>query len=272
MNSSSITSGTFAEQQLIGDAGPFRIAVAVHAPSTTLAPHYHTCATATVLLGGDYAELLIGQSHQLQAMNMVVKPPGVVHANRIGPRGARSLLIEVNENALANLQEVSTLFETPRILNDTPAASLAPAMVAHLSRRKWLTAFQLDSLLMEWIALADPSCRARARTPTPVWLVRLAEQVAHCPVPELRLQSLARDTGYHPAYVAKAFRLHFGQSIGNYARMLRVARAARALSEARGSVSRIAYDSGYYDHSHLTHEFRSRTGYTPTAWRRIASA
>jgi len=91
--------------------------------------------------------------------------------------------------------------------------------------------------------------------------------VRDTPVRELRLRDLACEAGHHPSYVARTFRRTFGLSIGDYARSLRVASVARALSTSKASISAIAHHSGYCEHSHMTHEFARRTGMSPAAWR-----
>jgi AraC family transcriptional regulator len=69
------------------------------------------------------------------------------------------------------------------------------------------------------------------------------------------------------------FRNAYGESIGSYARRVRLTRAARAIASTdRETLSRIAMRTGYYDHSHLAHEFQTRTGMAPAEWRRLAAA
>jgi AraC-like DNA-binding protein len=49
---------------------------------------------------------------------------------------------------------------------------------------------------------------------------------------------------------------------------VRIAYAARSIATSRArTLSEIALDHGYYDHSHLAHEFRAQTGITPLEWK-----
>ena len=72
------------------------------------------------------------------------------------------------------------------------------------------------------------------------------------------------------------------QQIGRFARLIkrifrltpnqlimqtRIAAAARLLTESDRSVSDIAYECGFYDHSAMTRAFRSATRLTPTQFR-----
>jgi AraC family transcriptional regulator len=73
-------------------------------------------------------------------------------------------------------------------------------------------------------------------------------------------------------YVARTFRKFFGRSIGEYAVALRLARAATLLVEESDHIGRIALKAGYYDHSHMTRDFRARTGMSPSDWRAVSAA
>jgi AraC-like DNA-binding protein len=53
---------------------------------------------------------------------------------------------------------------------------------------------------------------------------------------------------------------------------LRLARAAKLLVEESDHIGRVALKAGYYDHSHMTRDFRARTGMSPSDWRAISAA
>jgi AraC family transcriptional regulator len=284
-----VSPGTLGDVPCVTRAGPFSVSLVTHRAATVLAPHHHSSATVTVVLGGDYAEELPGDSRVLAPMSAASKPPGVVHGNRFGARGARSLLLEVEERSLHALGEAARVFDAPRFLAIGPAAAVAVELVAELRREHErarpaegaparlsegaLARLSLEGLVHEWFGLVAVERRALDERRTPRWLARVRDRVHGTPAGALRLADLAADAGHHPSYVARVFRRHYGLSIGDYARRLRIARAARALALApRDSLSRVALEMGYYDHSHLTHDFRARTRTSPAAWRRLVAS
>ena len=69
-----------------------------------------------------------------------------------------------------------------------------------------------------------------------------------------------------------AFRRETGQSVGAYARQLRMERACRLLEDGNRSVSEIAALLGYPSPSAFCHAFSDFTGMSPRAWRgRVAA-
>src|SRR5690606_37784266 len=80
-------------------------------------------------------------------------------------------------------------------------------------------------------------------------------------VPVTRLQER---TGLSRSRLSVAFRREVGVSAKRYARIVRFRRAL-ALLHGGGvnSLSRAALESGYYDQSHMTAEFREFAGITP---------
>lgn len=79
----------------------------------------------------------------------------------------------------------------------------------------------------------------------------------------LRIGALAAEVGWSRRHLASRFREQVGQGPKEAARVLRFARAVRLLDRAP-SLSDLAADAGYADHSHLVREFRALAGCTPS--------
>jgi AraC-like DNA-binding protein len=85
----------------------------------------------------------------------------------------------------------------------------------------------------------------------------------------LSLASLAAASGVHPTHLARAFRKHYGCTVGELQRELRVEYAMQRMS-AGDTPGAVAADAGFADQSHLTRTFRALAGNTPAAFRRAA--
>jgi len=81
------------------------------------------------------------------------------------------------------------------------------------------------------------------------------------------IADLAALAQVNPAYLARCFRRCYGQSIGQYARRVRLECVARKLTETREPLSAIALGAGFADQSHLTRTFRAHWGVTPRQYR-----
>src|SRR5256885_155059 len=73
--------------------------------------------------------------------------------------------------------------------------------------------------------------------------------------------------GAHPASLARAFRAHYGLSVGEYGRRLRLAGAAAELAGSETPLAEIAANAGFADQSHFTRVFRRHVGTTPARYR-----
>lgn len=81
---------------------------------------------------------------------------------------------------------------------------------------------------------------------------------------------LARRAGLTPARFARLIHRFFDLPPSQFLTQTRLAAAARLLRETSLSVSAIAHDCGFYDHSAFSRAFHSATGVTPSAYRKAA--
>src|SRR5262249_21772677 len=76
-------------------------------------------------------------------------------------------------------------------------------------------------------------------------------------------EAVAAAVGIHPVHLARVFRYHFGATLGDYVRRLRVEFAARQLITTEETLAGIALAAGFSDQSHFTRTFKRQTGMTP---------
>ena len=84
----------------------------------------------------------------------------------------------------------------------------------------------------------------------------------------VEMRAIAAAVGVHPVHLSRAFRRHFGVTMGEELRRLRVQRACETLVHTRHGLSRIALALGFSDHAHFTRVFKRHVGLTPTDFRR----
>ena len=106
----------------------------------------------------------------------------------------------------------------------------------------------------------------RGRFPSVIGKVQ--EQLEDPDVPPIA--QLSREAGFHPVYLARLFRRTVGMTMSRYARRSRVRRVV-GLLERGHSLSAIAHETGFADHSHMCRTFRAETGVTPSQYRRLCA-
>jgi AraC family transcriptional regulator len=251
------------------DAAGFVFTETRHAPGLTLPSHANDRATAVAVLRGDYAETLGGRSDCHPPGTLILRPPGEVHSNSIGRRGAHCLLVEITAARLAALRPHRTLFHRPLTIPPgavTAAALRATRELAHLDDASPLVLESLALELMAHTVRYDPGARGRAE---PAWLPRVRD-LLDGEGERVTLITVARRVGIHPVYFARTFRAHFGCSVGEYVRRRQVARACGQLASSDLPLSEIALTCGFHDQSHFSRVFRRYSAMSPGAYRRAA--
>ena len=100
-------------------------------------------------------------------------------------------------------------------------------------------------------------------------LVRAAIKLIERSGGTLRVEELAQSLGVSRQHLALQFRERVGLNTKTFAMVCRFRRASSALREAHGAAldwAGLASECGYYDQSHLIHEFRQFAGETPQAF------
>jgi len=124
----------------------------------------------------------------------------------------------------------------------------------------------IEALTLEMLVQATRLDVMRDRNP-PRWLQQGREVIHEQFLESLSLSSVAELVGVHPAHLAKMFRRHYGCTLGDYVRRLRLDYAAQLLARSEKTLSAIAVAAGFYDQSHFAHLFKLRFGVTPGVFR-----
>lgn len=102
----------------------------------------------------------------------------------------------------------------------------------------------------------------------PRWLVRARRQIDDSGGCGVRVAELAARLGVHRVHLSRSFRRHFGLSVTDYVRRLRIRRAARMPVEAC-RIARVARAPAFADTSHFCRQFKPHAGVRPSDFRRL---
>ena len=98
-------------------------------------------------------------------------------------------------------------------------------------------------------------------------LLRAKDFIRECYSENLSLSRISQEVEAHPAYLCHQFHLHFGITVGDYIRRVRIEAAREHLVKSKVSLSKIAVLSGFSDQSHFSRNFKKVTGMTPARYR-----
>ena len=254
------------------DAGACCIVDAWFPPHAALQLHTHERSNFATMVEGSFQTRITSHRIDCAAGVTWTEPAEERHANLVGSGGARVLVVQPDPMR-------DDVFEPFRCLTGTIVRVKHPAIVsgarrilAELRAPDSLTPLVIDSLVLPMMATAvrvgalrHPD---RAR---PAWLLR-AQEIIHARFRErLLLNEIAATVDVTPWHLARAFRRHFGMTIGEYARSLRLNWALDRLAKTSIPISAVAVAAGYTDQSHLTRVCTAATGLGPAQYRRAAS-
>jgi AraC-like DNA-binding protein len=237
-----------AEVLFEGRSADSTVAIVRYAPFQELRSHAHDEDGISILLQGQVVEEAQHRSALASAGWVGTRPHGTRHVNRFGPRGAVLLAVVPDGRQFHEFLGQWTW-------SSEPSAYRAGLQI--ISRG--------EDAMFELLAAFVPSLRRERAT-----LARIRELVDD-PRERVPVTALARIVDWHPVHLARQFREMYGVTPRAYRTIQSVKRAAEAILSSNASLSRIAHDCGFADHSHMCRAFRRVAGFSPMMLRRSAN-
>lgn len=234
------------------------------APGLPLGAHAHPSAHFCFVLEGRLAERDGGSERILGPGELRASPPGDEHRLRIAAEGVRCLLLFAEDPVIAG-----SGLPPPgrrRFLAGRAVQEIGRRLAREMARPDDASPVVLEMLTLELLALLRRSEADRPEGP-PTWLARTRERLEDRPERCPTLAELAEDAGVSRAHLARAFRGHFGCTVGDYVRSLRVEAARRLILGTDLALARVAYRAGFADQSHMTRLLGARIGVPPAKLR-----
>lgn len=240
-----------------------------HAPDWVLAPHTHEVTILGFILAGCFNESVGGRHHECGAGNLQILPAGEPHSYRFGQASVHCLTIEVQPDKLAAIRLFSRILDG----NDYFSGGELPALLTQLYKEFRMgdsaAALTIEGLVLETLGAATRRATRCQSSVQPAWLYR-ARDLIHAHFAEgVSLTGLAASVEIHPSHLTRMFRKHYGCSVGDYTRRLRLEYAAHELAASDQPLAEIAAAAGFYDQSHFTHAFKSHLKMTPAEYRAV---
>src|SRR5258708_4667388 len=109
----------------------------------------------------------------------------------------------------------------------------------------------------------------KIRTKPPLWLERARQYLEAMFRSPVALNDVAAEVQIHPTHLARSFRQHYGCTVGEYVRRMRVSYACEQLQTSQADIALVALASGFSNQAHFSRVFKAYTGLTPGEYRRI---
>jgi len=258
---------TLGERLHHREGGWFGVTEARHRPGLRLASHRHRYPAVTLVRHGSFGLRIDGETVACTERGVFFKQGEHEHGNVVGKGGATSLILELRTDDRRLGPEGLPLPGESFWTGAPGARRLAAGIASELRRRDSASALALEGLVLELLAslLRTPPTLDGAR---PEWLDQVEEVLRARARDGIGLGGVAAAVGRHPAHVARSFRRHFGCSVGDRLRQLRLETAADALARTDRPLAEIALEAGFYDQAHFGRCFKRWSSRSPGAYRR----
>jgi AraC family transcriptional regulator len=222
-------------------------------------PYEPDASYVAVVLGGAMEKSFALRTLSFGMGSALTMAAGTRHGARFGPSGARVLIVKPREQA--DLGRVGEL-------RGRGFAWLACRLAAELRASDAAAPLAAEGLALQLLAAASREGSVeRPSARKPAWLSS-AEEILRARVGDcIRLSDLAAEVDVHPAHLAREFRSHYGVSVGEYGRRLRLSWAATEIASGTRPLAEIAAAAGFADQSHFTRLFGRYIGMTPAGYR-----
>lgn len=240
------------------------------APNHQFAPHAHEQPHVCFVLGGTLIERDGRRPNRMPAGVARLSPAGDAHDLAVGDGSPlRCLVLSVDAAVIDDPRGLAR--DGRRYCEGPGVRSLAERMLGELRADDDASPISLEMLAIETAALGWHA-RGPVVSETPPWLVRVCERLRDDPNTLPALDELAHEAGVGRSSLARAFRLRYGCTIGQYVRSRRLEVARRLVLGSETPLATVALESGFADQSHMTRLFAARFGMPPGRLRSALTA
>lgn len=232
-------------------------------------PHMHEEYCVLLMLKGTETNTYRGTSYTAFPGNLSLLNPEVVHSSE--STGASYRIIRIRPESLSRVaaeifgrKSVAPCFSKP-IIQDAPLFRLL--LNLHLKLEQKASSLEQESefitsfgRLLTRQVKAHPTPETRGREPHYIKLVRDYLRLHYAE--NVSLAQLTAITNLSPFYLLRVFHTQVGFPPHEYQTQVRIAHARKLLLEGR-AISEAALETGFFDQSHLSRNFKRIVGLTP---------
>jgi AraC family transcriptional regulator len=222
----------------------------------------HDHDVVTLVLAGRLDEVFPEGTQRCARWELHYKPRRAVHATTTGPAGVRMFLLGLRGEFVEGLD----LPNAPQVVGGGAPAARALGAFVELAESQRRTGSVDRAAIRRLAECVQPQPESPASR-RPTWITEVHDRILTEHVGRTSLSRLAGEFRVHSVYLARAFRKHYGRSIGSLRRQVRVTRAIDRLAGGARSLIDVAHELDYADQSHFTREFRTETGWSPGRFR-----
>lgn len=249
--------------------GEFRLTETAYPGRLRIPSHTHQDAYFCLVLKGRYLEFYDGRRRFCFPSTVVFHPGGESHSNQFSDQGGICFNFQIGRDCLERIRDHATVLQSPIDFHGGVMSQLAGKLYQEFRALDTFSHLAIESVLLEMAVAASRSAEVPLGPHPPRWLSRVKE-ILHFHVSEkLSLATIADTVQVHPVHLARSFHTHFGCTVGQYLRQLRIESSSRQLASSDTPIVEIAAANGFSSQSHFSTTFKKVTGMTPAKYRSV---
>lgn len=181
----------------------------------------------------------------------------------------RCLIVRISPEMLRRFDFDREHFSKVMCLQDWEATWLAKRLQAEFVKHNTGREMVMEAALLQLLALAVRSQRDKRTIAESFWLKKVRNYLDTEYLRDFRLSELAALAGVHRVHLVREFRKHYGMTIGQHIRRLRIEHACDLLAHSDLLLRDIASICHFVDQSHFSKQFKKTSGLTPAEYRNL---
>lgn len=225
--------------------------------------HYHDNPTICFLLQGGAVERRNQSSYERFPCDARFYHAAELHQSTIKVFPAACVNLELKPRFL-NQYEISEDIVRRAVAENVDVKFLMLKIYNEFLIKDSLTNDSIKILLLGMLDDARKSSRKK-----PEWINKLREILNDRWAEHITLEDLSGAVNVHPVTISKHFTKYFSCTLGEYTRKLKIDKSLFLIKNSKLSLTEIALQCGFADHSHFTRNFKKMTGLLPKRLKKI---
>ena len=261
------SSGLYGRLLSRTEFGSFKFTETEYAAGEYLPRHSHQQDLFCLTIKGKYRENSERTSYVCSPLTLSFHPAGTEHSVEFGGAEVRSFNIEMSPEWIRSIREAQQIFQRPAYCSGGISSRLALRLFKEYKAMDSLSELMIEGLLLELIVHTLRSSTITTKPNPPAWLIRARDLLHDSFCQNLQLREIAKNVDIHPVHLATCFRQHYGSTIGEYLRKLRIDFACSQIRESDRPLTEIALSAGFCDQSHFSRSLKQLLGMSPSEYR-----
>lgn len=247
----------------------FALSETAYQANSQIPTHSHDFAYFCFVLRGDFDEIYGKKARFCRSASLIFHPPFEAHSDQFHT-AAICFNLQLDDLLFERVGQFAPYEESSTEREGVLTSQIAAKVYREFCQTDELSPLVVEGLMLELLGNFLRLAKNQSKRKPPVWLNRVSELLNDCFSENLSLAEIAKIAGVHETHLAREFKKHFGCTVGEHLRRLRIEFACRELlSIPSVPISEIALASGFADQSHFTKIFKQTMSFSPARYRKM---